>query len=505
MKTLYNRFRQALAVSLLLLVTGKGYAQSCTPQGNPAVYGTGTTWIAYMYQGKNFNTYKGYVTEGNSSAAFDENFGGAQTSFATNGCPVYTDTFSVRYRLTKNFTAANYTLTVGGDDGYRLSLDGGTTWVINKWNDQSYSTTSYSVYLSGSYNMVLEYYENFGDNRISFSSSVICTGNGNPAVYGTSNTWIGYMYQGMNFETYKGYINKGTESNMNFDENFGGGSTPVTVNTSNCSIQTQAFSARYRLSKSFAAGTYMFTVGGDDGYRLSLDGGATWIINKWNDQSYGVTSYTATLNGTYNMVLEYYQNGGYARISVSMSALSILPVKLTSFGAVMAATGKVKLDWTIAETINFRNFIVQRSAGGSSFSNVQTVAAQNSNSSQAQTYTYTDQSALSSGYYRLAMVDIDGTVSYSNVVFLQGAGNGNIKIYPTLVANNNVYIETGKPVSHSKAMVFDMSGKKLSEQTLENTQSRQSVALSNSVKSGSYIVSVTDGNNILAKQIIIIK
>ena len=507
MKNFYQTFRQLItAIIFILFSISNINAQSCTPQGNPATYGAGTTWIGYMYQGKNFNTYKGYVNEGNSSANFDESFIAAQTNFATNGCTVYTDTFSVRYRLTRNFTASNYVLTVGGDDGYRLSLDGGATWVINNWADHSYTTTAYSVYLNGSYNMVLEYYENFGDNRISFNAATVCTGNGNPSVYGASNVWIGYMYQGMNFDAYKGYVNKGSTVNLNFDENFGGGSTPVTYNTSNCSVQTQAFSARYRLQKTLAAGKYLITVGGDDGYRFSLDGGASWVINKWNDQSYGITTYTATLSGTYNFVLEYYQNGGYARVSFDLSVTSLLPVKLTSFAAIVSAPAKTQLSWTITEAANFKNFTVQRSTDGISFSNIQIIAAQSSNSSQTQSYTYTDQQAVGNDlYYRLAMTDIDGTITYSTVIRLQNAATNGIKIYPTLVENNNLYIESGKAMSHAKAIIFDMNGKKLAEQTLENTQGRQSVALNASVRNGSYIVSVTDGSSLIAKQIIIVK
>lgn len=507
MKTMYTKIQLIFILPIcILFFTGNSQAQACSPQGNPAVYGTGNTWIGYMYQGKNFNTYKGYTTEGNSSAAFDESFTAAQTNFATNGCPVYTDTFSVRYRLTKTFTAANYTFTVGGDDGYRLSLDGGATWAINAWTDHSYATTSYSIYLSGSYNMVLEYYESFGDNRISFTSAVICTGNGDPAVYGTNNTWIGYMYQGMNFDAYKGYTNKGSTANPNFDDNFGGGSSPVTVATSNCSIQTQAFSARYRLQTTLAAGTYLITIGGDDGYRFSIDGGTTWVINKWVDQSYGITTYTANLSGAYNFVLEYYQNGGYSRVSFNMSVTALLPVKLTSFAATMIASEKAKLNWTIAQAVDFKNFTVQRSADGVTFKNIQTIAAQNSNSSQQQSYAYTDQQAAGNSlYYRLMMTDNDGAITYSTVIHLENSETGGIKIYPTLVENNNLYIESGKAVNHTKAIIFDMNGRKLAEQTLENIQGRQLITLNAAVKSGSYIVSVTDGNSLLAKQIIIVR
>ncbi len=74
-----------------------------------------------------------------------------------------------------------------------------------------------------------------------------------------------------------------------------------------------------------------------DGYRLSLDGGTTWVINKWADQSYNVSSYTATLSGSYNMVLEYYENSGDNRINFNVQANFYTSIKLLSF------TGKKKI------------------------------------------------------------------------------------------------------------------------------------------------------------------
>ncbi len=172
------------------------------------LYGTNNVWIGYVYDNSNLTNYRGYVTEGNSSSPnFDQSFGGDDVSYATNGCPVQTSTFSVRYRLTKSFTSGNYQFVVGGDDGFRLSFDGGSTWAINRWNDQGYTTETYTVGLNGTYNMVLEYYENGGANRISFSVTSICMGSGSTATYGAGNVWNGYVYDGTNFETYMGMVN----------------------------------------------------------------------------------------------------------------------------------------------------------------------------------------------------------------------------------------------------------------------------------------------------------
>lgn len=256
-----HKIQQAIITAVACFLIHFADAQTCTPKGNQAVYGTGNTWIGYVYRGSNFDVYKGYVNEGSASSAdFDESFGGSQVQYATNGCSVYTDTFSVRYRLTRSFLAGDYIITVGGDDGYRFSIDGGATWSINNWSDHSYATSNATIHLNGTYNLVLEYYERYVDNRISIKIEAPCGNGENTALYNTSG-WTGYVYSGMNFDSYKGsYIEQ-----SNFDQNFGGDN--VTFNTSGCAINTNAFSVRYRMNRTLAAGTYIFTVGGDDGYR----------------------------------------------------------------------------------------------------------------------------------------------------------------------------------------------------------------------------------------------
>ncbi|HTD95064.1 MAG TPA: hypothetical protein VK644_14665, partial [Chitinophagaceae bacterium] len=129
-----------LLLSLSLLVTFNAKSQACTPQGDQATFGTNDSWIGYVYNNMDLTSYAGYVNEGVAgNPDFDESFGGDDVNYPTNGCPVATSTFSVRYMLNKTIAGGSYQITVGGDDGYRLSLDGGATWQINKWNDQGYT------------------------------------------------------------------------------------------------------------------------------------------------------------------------------------------------------------------------------------------------------------------------------------------------------------------------------------------------------------------------------
>jgi len=484
-------------------------ADACTPLGDETTYGTGNTWIGYAYQGRTFTTYKGYVNEGSAASPnFDESFGGNYVTYNTNGCPITTEDFAMRYKLAKTFANGNYSITLGGDDGYRLSLDGGATWAINNWNDHGYTTTTYTVALNGSYNLVLEFYENGGGNRVSIDITQICSGTEDPSIYGTNNVWAGYLYQGMNFQLFKGKVPEGSAGSPNFDENFGNtsNSNSATYTTSSCAVTTYQFSARYRLTKTFTNNTYTFTVGGDDGYRLSLDGGATWVIDRWNDQSYTVSSYNTVLNGTYNMVLEYYDNGGADRISFALTS-SVLPVTLVSWSAGAVASDQARLTWQATNAVNFDHYVVQRSTDGTIFQNVHTTPAGEGIGDNIKNYSYTDTYSYNGDiYYRLLMVDIDGKTGYSKIISLSLHNTPSITIFPTVV-DNDLFVETSQSISGVRFELYDMGGNRLRSKEWPVLDGRQQVSFKSTghLPAGAYIARLMDGHTVLAKQVVIVR
>src|SRR5205085_1255971 len=84
-----------------------------------------------------------------------------------------------------------------------------------------------------------------------------------------------------------------------------GGPTGVGVGVDN-------FSVRWTQVHDFGAGgNYTFTATGDDGIRILLDGAT--VVDGWKDQA--ATTYTTTVpvsGGTHTVVVEYYENAGYA-------------------------------------------------------------------------------------------------------------------------------------------------------------------------------------------------
>ncbi|NMH28116.1 hypothetical protein [Flavobacterium silvaticum] len=162
-----------LSVLVALIVCTKSRAQCPIPTGDQITSGDGS-WIGYVYantDGANppanafTTTYRGYITE---SEEFDHDFGTGSVSGA-NVCGSYSDSFAIRYKMRHTFTPGYYQFTVGGDSGYRFSLDGGNTFVFSNWNDHAYTTNSAVFSLSGEIDLVVEYYENNGPARVSFS------------------------------------------------------------------------------------------------------------------------------------------------------------------------------------------------------------------------------------------------------------------------------------------------------------------------------------------------
>ncbi|MBB1193238.1 hypothetical protein DNC80_06085 [Flavobacterium sp. SOK18b] len=155
-------------------LTGSATVTVGAVTGNQVSYGN-NSWIGYVYPGtnpQNSNFSTNYVGSISQTETFDLNLDNAPIS-GTGICGSYADNYAVRFKMNRNLQAGCYTFTVGADDGYRLSLDGGTTWVIQDWTTHAYGEKTYDAYLSGNTNFVLEYFEAAGQARVRFASSFV--------------------------------------------------------------------------------------------------------------------------------------------------------------------------------------------------------------------------------------------------------------------------------------------------------------------------------------------
>ena len=237
------------------------------------------------------------------------------------GGTVPNDTFSARWTGQFTFPSGDTTFSVTGDDGVRLWLDG--QLLIDAWIDQSATTYRTSRTLTaGTHAVTVEYYENTGDAVAKASWTSVpsaCPAGVFRAQYFSNMTLAGTP------------VLTQCEAPLDHDWALGGPGAPVPNDT---------FSARWTGQFTFPAGDTTFSVTGDDGIRLWVDG--QLLIDKWIDQS--ATTYTAnrTLGaGTHEVSVEYYENTGDAVAKASWSGAGgdTTPPTVTAQSPAPGATG----------------------------------------------------------------------------------------------------------------------------------------------------------------------
>jgi len=78
-----------------------------------------------------------------------------------------------------------------------------------------------------------------------------------------------------------------------------------------------------------STGTYIFTVGSDDGVRVWIDGNS--VLDKWIDKGYSTDTFTKDLNaGNHQFRIDYYENVGDARVSFSYTNPSSTTTTISS-------------------------------------------------------------------------------------------------------------------------------------------------------------------------------
>src|SRR5690606_27657753 len=116
-----------------------------TPIGDQVSFGD-NEWIGYVYDNEAdwSADFKGSITR---STNFDESFCAGFCEFSTNGCPVVATEFSVLFKNRADFECGSYLVTVGGDDGVRLIVDG--TIELDGLSPHPYTTYSKVMYFDG--------------------------------------------------------------------------------------------------------------------------------------------------------------------------------------------------------------------------------------------------------------------------------------------------------------------------------------------------------------------
>jgi hypothetical protein len=187
----------------------------------------------------------------------------------------------------------------------------------------------------------------------------------------------------------------------------------------------------------------------------------------------------------------------------AMQSIAPLPVTLTDFEAVYDQH-QVNLSWTTASEINNRYFEIERSANGTDWSTIGTVAGHGEAQSMNQ-YSSADPltETVFSGtmYYRLKQVDFNGTFTLSAIrpVYIS-AHPVTVNTYPN-PAHDLMNIEWTPTDKMIALKILNLNGNILYQENLAGELNTQRQINLSRYPSGSYILQVVTETNTVSKVI----
>ncbi|MCI4671343.1 MAG: PQQ-dependent sugar dehydrogenase [Bacteroidia bacterium] len=261
----------------------------------------------------------------------------------------------------------------------------------------------------------------------------------------------------------------------------------------------------------------------DDGVRLWVDG--QLIVDNWNDQSvnsnFGSVNLTAWVKVPIRM--EYYQNKVYAEAQLEWSSNSMatqivptsflypqnssLPIELSAFDVQLIGQ-EARLEWLSANEIGSSHYTIERSLDGTLFEQLADVRARGQSNSSTYYEWIDSKPHYGVNYYRLKMVDTDGSFGYSDIRSINLKGD-QLWVYPNpgKIGQELRASITFKNSNVARLALMDLSGRKIRQEdwTLENGQAVVKIATDDLAPGGYLIVATAGDGTQLIKKVLISK
>ncbi len=212
-----------------------------------------------------------------------------------------------------------------------------------------------------------------------------------------------------------------------------------------------------------------------------------------------------TSNATINGIL-YAQFNGVTSFSGGTAASGVgpsdpVPVGLLSFNAQRSAKVNL-LNWTTTQEINSGSFIIERSTDGRNFVPVGEVTAAG-NSTININYSFIDNTpARGINFYRLKVVERNGSSRYSAVRSVRNEGTADIAVYPNPVRDMMMVNITSDRTDRAIITITDMNGKVLQVKNTAITEGINYININTAVMAkGTYVLKIQLNEDMIVRKI----
>jgi len=236
----------------------------------------------------------------------------------------------------------------------------------------------------------------------------------------------------------------------------------------------------------------------------------TWV-NK-PDSNFGFVMRMQTEDNPYNSMI--FEAGAAAdstrnmRLEICYTVSSSLPVTLKSFNATSINSHNIQINFSTSDETNLSATIIERSYDGINFTKDEVINPKESSGINQYSFIDKTDGMSSQVFYRLKLINKDGSFKYSNVINVTGLESNEsltLEAFPNPFSNNNlklnIYLLNDEALT---IHVFDINGRMISEQNLHGSKGLSSLSIPTLTyaKAGIYSLRITCGNSVLLKKII---
>lgn len=222
----------------------------------------------------------------------------------------------------------------------------------------------------------------------------------------------------------------------------------------------------------------------------SAGGGAIQITFRYTNYTY----FSSPTTLSYSIDIDDFSTN--AAVDPSNTCMTSLPVTLASFSA-SKTENVVRLNWSSSQESNSEKFEIHRSADARSWSTIGTQTA-NGESDGLSNYQFTDFLPSSGhNYYRLKMIDKDGTFAFSSIRSVETNGTDTQTVlYPNPVADK-LYLQDkqGNLLNgqFEQISIVDIQGKQVFNSSAKNTSAESGIDVK-ALPTGIYVLQVKLAN-----------
>jgi hypothetical protein len=230
-------------------------------------------------------------------------------------------------------------------------------------------------------------------------------------------------------------------------------------NTAGCLPQSSYISPIFQYAHDFATGGFSITGGNVyrgaefpalQGFYICADyvSGNVWLINP-NGSGGWITRRQSGLPGSISAFGEAEDGTMYA-VSLGgnvykINVTAVLPLSLISFSG-KKEIGFNQLRWNTVNEQGINRFIIEYSTSGTDFITVGELPALNQTNNQPYSFRHTTNET-GKVFYRLRIENNNGSANYSAIISIDRKASGPVKVFPTVVRNNQLQVVSEKAVT----------------------------------------------------------